>query len=141
MTNEELNTALYRKMFDEQERFKEELRNASPHEIMLNAYEFVIREDILLYLEENDLSDRQARALLKSEHPLSDLFNAWENRESKHMEEIGETVEGHADKLISEARTKAKANRDARQVICHLGDAGTNRKRKADGPAHLPSNL
>ena len=30
------------------------------------------------------------------------------------MEEIGETVEGHADKLISEARTKAKANRDAR---------------------------
>lgn len=114
MTNEELNTALYRKMFDEQERFKEELRNASPHEIMLNAYEFVIREDILLYLEENYLSDRQARALLKSEHPLSDLFNAWENRESKHMEEIGETVEGHADKLISEARTKAKANRDAR---------------------------
>ena len=55
MTNEELNTALYRKMFDEQERFKEELRNASPHEIMLNAYEFVIREDILLYLEENDV--------------------------------------------------------------------------------------
>lgn len=114
MTNEELNTSLYQRMFDEQERFKSELRNASPQEIMLNAYELIIREDILLYLEENDLSDRQARALLKSEHPLSDLFNAWESRESRHMEEIGETVEDHADKLISETKAKSRANREAR---------------------------
>ena len=78
MTTEELNTVLCQKMYEEQERFKEELRNASPQEIMLNAYELVIREDILLHLEENDLSGAQARALLKSEHPLSDLFNAWE---------------------------------------------------------------
>ena len=67
MTNEEVNTALYQKMFDEQERFKEELRNVSPQEIMLNAYEFVIREDILLSLEENDLADARAKALLKSD--------------------------------------------------------------------------
>ena len=58
MTNEELNTALYRKMFDEQERFKEELRNASPHEIMLNAYEFVIREDIQMCIRDRSLTAR-----------------------------------------------------------------------------------
>ena len=112
MTNEELNTALYQKMFDEQERFKDELRNASPQEIMLNAYELVIREDILLSMEENDLSNAQAKALLKSEHPLSDLFNKWENHESRHMEEILDIIECHADDLIRDA--KAKANRDAR---------------------------
>lgn len=110
MTNEELNTALYQKMFDEQERFKDELRNASPQEIMLNAYELVIREDILLSMEENDLSNAQAKALLKSEHPLSDLFNKWENHESRHMEEILDIIECHADDLIRDA----KANRDAR---------------------------
>ena len=114
MTNDELNTLLYHKLLKEQELFKEKLRNSSAREVMQNAYELVIREDIILHLEENDLSDRQARALLKSEHPLSDVFNAWENRESKHMEEIGETVEAHADKLISEARARAKANREAR---------------------------
>ena len=114
MTNDELNTLLYHKLLKEQELFKEKLRNSSAREVMENAYELVIREDILLHLEENDLSGAQARALLKSEHPLSDLFNAWENRESKHMEEIGETVEEHADKLISEARARAKANREAR---------------------------
>lgn len=112
MTNEELNTALYRKMFDEQERLKEELRNASPQEIMLNAYEFIIREDILLSLEENDLTDAHAKALLKSDHPLSDLFLRWEKHESRHMEEILDIIECHADEIISD--TKAKANRDAR---------------------------
>ena len=101
-------------MYEEQERFKEELRNVSPQEVMLNAYELVIREDILLYMEEHDLSDVQAKALLKSDHPLSDLFNAWEDRESKHMIEIEEAVEEYADKLISEARARAKANREAR---------------------------
>ena len=111
MTNDELNTLLYHKLLKEQEQFKEKLRNSSAQEVMQNAYELVIREDILLHFEENDLSDRQARALLKSEHPLSDLFNAWENRESKHMEEIGQAVEDHADKIIS---AKAKTNRDAR---------------------------
>ncbi len=114
MTNDELNALLYHKLLKEQELFKEKLRNSSAREVMENAYELVIREDILLHLEENDLSGAQARALLKSEHPLSALFNAWENRESKHMEEIGETVEAHADKLISEARARAKANREAR---------------------------
>ena len=71
MTTEELNTVLYQKMYEEQERFKEELRNASPQEIMLNAYELVIREDILLHLEENDLSPAQAKALLKSDLAVS----------------------------------------------------------------------
>ena len=114
MTNDELNTLLYHKILKEQEQFKEKLRNSSAREVMQNAYELVIREDILLHLEENDLSDRQARVLLKLEHPLSDLFNAWEIRETRHVEEIGETVEDHANKLISEARAKARANRNAR---------------------------
>ena len=112
MTNEELNTALYQKIFAEQERFKKELRNASPQEIMLNAYEFVIREDILLSLEENDLTDAQAKALLKSDHPLSDLFLRWENHESHHMEEVLDIIECHADEILRDARMKS--NRDAR---------------------------
>ena len=112
MTTVELNTELYQKMYEEQERFKEELRNVSPQEVMLNAYELVIREDILLYMEEHDLSDAQAKALLKSEHPLNDIFEEWENHEGQHMHEIGETIEGHANELIRE--NKAKTDKDSR---------------------------
>lgn len=102
MTNEELNTRLYKRMFDEQERFKSELMNKPAKEIMNEAYELVIREDILLSMEENDLLDKQVRTLLISKHPLSDLFLAWEKHEGHHMEEIRDLIEEHADSKIRE---------------------------------------
>ena len=112
ITNEELNTELYQKMYEEQERFKEVLRNVSSQEVMLNAYELVIREDILLYMEEHDLSDAQVKALLISEHPLSDIFEKWENHEGQHMHEIGETIESLANELIRE--NKARTDKESR---------------------------
>ena len=48
MTNEELNTALYKKMFAEQEKFEDWLLSQSPREILNHAYEYTMREDILL---------------------------------------------------------------------------------------------
>ena len=74
MTQAVLNTQLYQKMFAEQEQFKAELMQLPPGEILKQAYEYVCREDILLSLEYNDLSPRQAKALLKSSTPLADVF-------------------------------------------------------------------
>ena len=106
MTNEELNTALYKKMFAEQEEFREMLQTLSPSDVMQHSYELVIREDILLSMEENDLSNGQAKALLRSKHPLSDLFLEWENHESKHMEEIRDIIEKHADDCIRASKVR-----------------------------------
>lgn len=60
MTNEELNTKVYEKAFAEQEKFKEWLLSQPPEEILHHAYEYALREDILLSLEYNDLTDSQA---------------------------------------------------------------------------------
>ena len=57
MNKEELNTALYKKMFAEQEQFKDWLLTQPPQEILNHAYEYTMREDILLSLEYNDLTD------------------------------------------------------------------------------------
>lgn len=40
MTNEQLNTALYKKMFAEQEKFEDWLLSQSPREILNHAYEY-----------------------------------------------------------------------------------------------------
>ena len=48
MTNEELNTELYKKLFAEQENFKGWLLSQPPTEILNHAYEYVMKEDILL---------------------------------------------------------------------------------------------
>ena len=112
MTNEELNTALYQKIFDEQEAYRSELLSMSPEQILEHAYAYTVREDILLSMEYNDLSDSRAKELLKSKTPLADIFSKWENHETDYMGEIRDMIEGHADSLIRDA--KAKANRDAR---------------------------
>ena len=50
MTNEELNTRLYEKMFAEQEQFRDWLLSQPPAEILNHAYEYTVREDILMSL-------------------------------------------------------------------------------------------
>ena len=104
MTNEERNTALYQKMYAEQEKFRDWLKGQPPEEILNHAYEYTIREDILLSLEYHDLSDAQADALLKSPCPLADVFRDFEKRETDHMETIWDCLESRADMLLEEHR-------------------------------------
>ncbi len=100
MTNEELNTALYKKMFAEQEAYRDWLKEQPIEEIIRLSYDYSIREDILLSLEYNDLSDRQAELLLESDTPLADVFNRFEDSENGYMEMIWECMEGHARDLV-----------------------------------------
>ncbi len=46
MTNEERDTALYQKMFAEQESFRDWLKGQPPEEILNHAYEYTIRKRI-----------------------------------------------------------------------------------------------
>lgn len=112
MTNEEFNTELYKKAHLEQEAFRAELLSMSGEEILEHAYEYVVREDLLLSLEYHDLNNAQAKALLKEDKPLASLFSQFENRETDYMDTVWDTVESYANDLVRDA--KAKANRDAR---------------------------
>ena len=104
MTNEERNTALYQKMFAEQENFRDWLKSQPPEEILNHAYEYTIREDILLSLEYNDLSDAQVDALMQSPCPLADVLKDFEKLETDHMEDIWNCLEARADKLLENQR-------------------------------------
>ena len=110
MTNEELNTRLYEKMFAEQEQFLDWLLSQPPAEILNHAYEYTVREDILMSLEYNDLEDSQARALLKSGKPLKQIFERWENQETSYMDTVWDTVQEQA--RAAEAKQKAKAQKE-----------------------------
>ena len=98
MTNEELNTALYKKMFAEQEEYRDWLLAKTPEKILELSYEYRVREDILLSLEYNDMTDEQAEAMLKLSKPLAAVFNDWEHKETDYMENIWCTVEERAKK-------------------------------------------
>lgn len=108
MNNEELNTALYEKMFSEQETYRAWLLAQPPEEILNHTYEYTVREDILMSLEYNSLPNTQVQALLKSPSPLADVFAAWEDRETSYMEEIWQTVTGRAKEETQKFRNAQK---------------------------------
>jgi hypothetical protein len=111
MTNEELNTRLYQKMFAEQEKYRDWLLTLTPQEVLNHGYEYIMREDILLSLEYHDLPDAQVKALLKSPAPLADVFKDWEKKETDHMEDIWQTVEDRAKEVMKRETKKEQQER------------------------------
>lgn len=74
MNTETINTQLYEKMFAEQERYRDWLLHQPPEEILNHAYEYAIREDILMALESRDLSFMQAQMLKMKEINLREYY-------------------------------------------------------------------
>lgn len=110
MDTEKLNTALYEKMFAEQEKYRGWLLAQPPEEILNHTYEYTVREDILMSLENNDVSDEQATALLKSPSPLGDVFSEFENRETGYMDIVLECITDRANTVIQTEQEQRKAN-------------------------------
>ena len=59
MTNAELNTALYQKMFAEQETYREWLLSQPSEEILNHTYEYTVREDIWQTVEDRAKAEVQ----------------------------------------------------------------------------------
>lgn len=72
----------------------------APDEILHHCYEFVVREDIVLALEEHDLSSKQCKALLQSKTPLADVFRKWESWETGYMDHVLECIESRANEVL-----------------------------------------
>lgn len=104
MTDEELNTALYKKMFAEQEKYREWLLGQPPEEVLNHSYEYTMREDILLSLEYDDIDGALAKALLASPCPLEDVFQAFESVEDGHMAAIRDCIIDRAGKELEKQR-------------------------------------
>ena len=97
MNTNDLNTALYEKMAAEQDKFRDWLKSQPPEEVLNHAYEYTIREDIVMAMEELELTDTQAQALLESPSPLADVYRYFEKLETGYMDVIRDSIENRAD--------------------------------------------
>lgn len=66
MGETDYNALLYDKMKAEQDKYRDWLLNQPPEEILNHTYEYTMREDIVMCMEELELSPKQAKALLRS---------------------------------------------------------------------------
>ena len=119
MTNVMLNTQLYQKMYAEQEQYKAYLLSLTPAQILNHASEYTCRENILMAMENDDLSNARAKALLRSSTPLADVYNkyaSWEH--GRQQEEIWNAVEARSSEVLrAEFSASQRAERQA--AICH----------------------
>lgn len=100
MTERDYNSELFDKMTAEQDKYRNWLLSQEPREILSHTYEYTMREDIVMAMEELELSPKQAKALLKSPTPLADVFEEFRDRETEHMDAIRDSIETRADQVI-----------------------------------------
>ena len=111
MANEDLHSQLYDKMFAEQEQFRGWLLTQPPEEILNNTYTYAVRQDILMRMEDSDLSDEQAAALLKLEHPLAEILGEFNKLETGYMDTLGDcavTLANHEIEKEQEQRRELR---------------------------------
>jgi len=108
MANEKLLTALYEKMSAEQALYRQWLLGQPPGEILNHAAEYTVREDIVMEMEELELTDIQAGALLKSKTPLADIYKEWNKTETRHMDDVRDVIEARAGAVIRAEKEKGQ---------------------------------
>ena len=135
MNTNNLNTALFEKMTAEQDKFRDWLKSQSPEEVLNHAYEYTIREDIVMAMEQLELTDAQAQALLDSPSPLADVYRYFEKLETGYMDVIRDSIENRADdvcKAQEELRTALLYHHSAAYASEHGEMAQYNRSYQAN---------
>ena len=79
--NEALQQSLYDKLTREQDKYRDWLKGQPPEEILHHSYEYTVREDILMSMEELTLSEAETRALLLSPSPMAILYDKFSDLE------------------------------------------------------------
>ena len=94
--NEELKNTLMDKLSREQDKYRDWLKGQPPEEILHHSYEYTVREDILMSMEELTLSEAETRALLLSPSPMAILYNKFSDLETGYMDTIRDSIEDTA---------------------------------------------
>lgn len=94
--NEELKNTLMGKLSREQDKYRDWLKGQPPEEILHHSYEYIVREDILMSMEELTLSEAETRALLLSPSPMAILYDKFSDLETGYMDTIRDSIEDTA---------------------------------------------
>jgi len=100
---------LYLKGKREYQQLLEEIEKLPPKEIINRAYEIVLKQDILMIFNEDDLSQKQIRGLYSLDYPLQAIYDDWLSNDFSYMEDLRYTACETADFWENERRKRKKA--------------------------------
>ena len=102
-----LRTTILEKAKKEQFEFAEKLKTFTPVEILNNAYEYVIKEELLIFLEHGAFeNEEELEVLSQMEYPLNTIYTEWLGQDISFMdafrESIHMTAKSYQDILIED---------------------------------------
>ena len=108
MNTKDATELLFEKMSAEQDKFRDWLKTQPVDEILNHSYEYIVREDIVIAMEDINLSEEMAKVLLNSSSPLSDIYDLYLKQETGYMDNIRDTITTLADELYNAQEEKKK---------------------------------
>ena len=93
-------------MKDEQDTYRERLMRLPPKDILQHSYEYTVREDILMVMENTTLPPHQCEALLKSPCLIQDIYDDFNKIETEHMDTIYECIQKRANKILTKEKER-----------------------------------
>nr|WP_297934581.1 DUF3848 domain-containing protein [uncultured Lachnoclostridium sp.] len=102
LSTQMLREILYCAIVAEQKKYREWLLHLPPQEILYHTREYSIREDIIVALEQKELTEAQVKALMQSSTPLADIVRYVWNVETNEMDVIMDSIEILADDILKE---------------------------------------
>ena len=142
MNTNDLNTALYEKMAAEQDKYRDWLKSQPPEEILHHTYEYTVREDIVMAMEQLELTDAQAQALLDSPTPLADVYRYFENWAKTIPMPEDSGASRHCAYLVVDGVNPGLTDlftRQARKTMQEQQKSSVLQKLKQEPPAHKPA--
>lgn len=110
MNEMDIRKKLYEKMQKEYNDFIEEMKNNEPQFIVNNAYQIVIKEELvaMFYPESEQYVIDEIKALNKTKNPLEELYQGWMYSDAGIHSVLEDNVSDTIEEIQKEQREKKK---------------------------------
>lgn len=110
MNEMDIRKKLYEKMQKEYNDFVEEMKNNEPQFIVNNAYQIVIKEELvaMFYPEFEQYDIDEIKALNKTKNPLEELYQGWMDSDAGIHSVLEDNVSDTIEEIQKEQREKKK---------------------------------
>ncbi len=111
MTNEELNAILFRRLSKEYDDYKKWLLRQPPEVILDNASKYTVITELMIVFENNDMTDAQAKAMMRQHRNLEKIYDSWKEDACIHMDGLLDAAEAYADKVAEKLANRQMRGR------------------------------
>lgn len=144
MTHDELETKVYDKMSAEYDELIDGLKQMMSQDIIDNAYQIVMKQDILFSMENHFLNQTQLQMLLELENPLDDLYQNWLLGDCPYMDALEESTQDYLNNRLKTQAEEKYCKPDSPiylKGIRQAGDDGELHEWKASNEQNIQCRL